>query len=105
MSPHYFSARDGNETTIPQDYRQKDYKAPSFKINKKKAKAAITRVLVSKIKILLIYLFTARMRSPSKIFVITFFFAFLLLCSFVKNSVKVSKSFGKKVGYLFCFCG
>ncbi len=32
MSPHYFSARDGNETTIPPTYLPKDYKAPGFKI-------------------------------------------------------------------------
>jgi small-conductance mechanosensitive channel len=32
MSPHYFSARDGNETTIPQAFRAKDYKSPVFKM-------------------------------------------------------------------------
>ncbi|HSN09247.1 MAG TPA: mechanosensitive ion channel domain-containing protein [Hanamia sp.] len=32
MSPHYFSARDGNETTIPPTYLPKDYKAPGFTI-------------------------------------------------------------------------
>ncbi len=30
MSPHYFSGRDGNKTTIPSDYLPKDYKAPTF---------------------------------------------------------------------------
>jgi len=33
MPPHYFSARDGNETSIPEAYRSKDYNAPGFKIN------------------------------------------------------------------------
>lgn len=32
MSPHYGAHRDGNQTTIPQDYLPKDYKAPSFNI-------------------------------------------------------------------------
>lgn len=32
MSPHYGAMRDGNQTTIPEDYLPKDYKAPSFKI-------------------------------------------------------------------------
>ncbi len=36
MSPHYFSARDGNETTIPSSYLPKDYKAPGFKMNTEK---------------------------------------------------------------------
>ncbi len=36
MSPHYFSARDGNETTIPSGYRSKDYNAPDFNIKIKK---------------------------------------------------------------------
>ncbi|MEO8819263.1 MAG: mechanosensitive ion channel domain-containing protein [Ginsengibacter sp.] len=36
MSPHYFAGRDGNETSIPADYRSKDYKAPGFKINTEK---------------------------------------------------------------------
>ncbi len=36
MSPHYFSARDGNDTTIPPDYLPKDHKAPGFKIQTEK---------------------------------------------------------------------
>ena len=36
MPPHYFSARDGNETSIPAAYRPKDYKAPCFKMNSEK---------------------------------------------------------------------
>lgn len=36
MSPHYRAARDGNETTIPSDYRPKDYVAPSFNVKTKK---------------------------------------------------------------------
>jgi hypothetical protein len=32
MSPHYSAIRDGNQTTIPEDYLPKDYKVPSFKI-------------------------------------------------------------------------
>lgn len=36
LSPHYRAARDGNMTTIPVNYLDKDYKAPEFniKINK-----------------------------------------------------------------------
>lgn len=33
MSPHYSNLRDGNQTTIPQDYLAKDYKAPSFNVH------------------------------------------------------------------------
>ncbi|NJB82780.1 mechanosensitive ion channel family protein [Wenyingzhuangia aestuarii] len=33
LSPHYRAARDGNMTTIPKDYLDKDYKAPSFNVN------------------------------------------------------------------------
>ena len=33
MSPHYRTQRDGNETTIPSDYRPEDYKAPPFNLN------------------------------------------------------------------------
>ena len=33
MSPHYRAARDGNNTTIPEDYLPEDYKAPGFNIN------------------------------------------------------------------------
>ncbi|MEO5967458.1 MAG: mechanosensitive ion channel family protein, partial [Ferruginibacter sp.] len=35
MSPHYRAARDGNETTIPKEYRPEDYKAPEFNMNLK----------------------------------------------------------------------
>ncbi len=33
LSPHYRAARDGNMTTIPADYLDKDYKAPPFNFN------------------------------------------------------------------------
>lgn len=33
LSPHYRAARDGNATTIPQNYLDKDYKAPGFKFD------------------------------------------------------------------------
>ena len=33
MSPHYRASRDGNTTTIPEDYLPGDYKAPGFNIN------------------------------------------------------------------------
>lgn len=36
LSPHYRAARDGNMTTIPANYLDKDYKAPSFNVNIKK---------------------------------------------------------------------
>ena len=32
MSPHYRAMRDGNTTTIPADYLDKDYAVPSFKV-------------------------------------------------------------------------
>lgn len=32
MSPHYRSQRDGNETTIPSNYRPEDYEAPEFRV-------------------------------------------------------------------------
>lgn len=32
LSPHYRAARDGNMTTIPENYLDKDYKAPSFNV-------------------------------------------------------------------------
>ncbi|MGY5353331.1 mechanosensitive ion channel domain-containing protein [Wenyingzhuangia sp. IMCC45467] len=32
LSPHYRATRDGNMTTIPKDYLDKNYKAPSFNI-------------------------------------------------------------------------
>ncbi|MFH6957600.1 mechanosensitive ion channel family protein [Flavobacterium aquidurense] len=34
MSPHYNAVRDGNNTTIPQNYLKDDYEAPSFNIKK-----------------------------------------------------------------------
>jgi small-conductance mechanosensitive channel len=33
MSPHYRAARDGNTSTIPANYLDKEYKAPSFNVN------------------------------------------------------------------------
>lgn len=36
MSPHYRSSRDGNQTTIPADYLDKEYKAPAFNVRVKK---------------------------------------------------------------------
>ncbi|WNM18577.1 mechanosensitive ion channel family protein [Flavobacterium capsici] len=36
LSPHYRAARDGNTTTIPENYLDKDYKAPSFNVKIKK---------------------------------------------------------------------
>lgn len=36
LSPHYRAMRDGNHTTIPNDYLGKDYKAPEFNVNIKK---------------------------------------------------------------------
>ena len=35
MSPHYNALRDGNTTTIPENYLGKDYEAPSFSIKNK----------------------------------------------------------------------
>ncbi len=35
MSPHYFAARDGNTTTVPESYLPTDYQAPPFTINTK----------------------------------------------------------------------
>jgi small-conductance mechanosensitive channel len=32
LSPHYRAQRDGNMTTIPSDYLDKDYKVPNFKV-------------------------------------------------------------------------
>lgn len=32
LSPHYRAARDGNMTTIPENYLPKDYKIPSFRV-------------------------------------------------------------------------
>ncbi len=36
MSPHYRAERDGNTTTIPAGYLDKEYKAPGFNVNIKK---------------------------------------------------------------------
>ena len=33
LSPHYRAGRDGNMTTIPENYLGKDYKAPAFNVN------------------------------------------------------------------------
>lgn len=35
MSPHYSALRDGNTTTIPENYLKKDYEAPFFNIKNK----------------------------------------------------------------------
>ena len=42
LSPHYRAARDGNMTTIPEEYLPKDYKIPGFNlfVNKDKDKPA-----------------------------------------------------------------
>jgi Mechanosensitive ion channel MscS, C-terminal len=36
MSPHYTSVRDGNTTTIPENYRPKDYKPNAFYVKQMK---------------------------------------------------------------------
>lgn len=36
MSPHYSSLRDGNKTTIPENYLKKDYVSPSFNFKSEK---------------------------------------------------------------------
>jgi small-conductance mechanosensitive channel len=36
MSPHYRAARDGNRTTIPENYLEKEYQAPPFNVTLKK---------------------------------------------------------------------
>ena len=36
MSPHYRAARDGNKTSIPENYLDKNYVAPAFNMNWKK---------------------------------------------------------------------
>ncbi|MFH6992561.1 mechanosensitive ion channel family protein [Flavobacterium sp. FlaQc-48] len=36
MSPHYSALRDGNTTTIPENYLKEDYEAPFFSIKNKK---------------------------------------------------------------------
>jgi small-conductance mechanosensitive channel len=33
MSPHFNALRDGNKTTIPDDYLDSTYKSPSFKMD------------------------------------------------------------------------
>jgi small-conductance mechanosensitive channel len=33
MSPHYSAMRDGNQSTIPEDYLPQDYIAPGFRIS------------------------------------------------------------------------
>lgn len=33
LSPHYSALRDGNQTTIPEQYLPSDYQAPSFRVN------------------------------------------------------------------------
>lgn len=40
MSAHYRAERDGNCTTIPEDYRPKDYSAPTFVVTQKKEQEA-----------------------------------------------------------------
>jgi len=35
LSPHYRAARDGNMTTIPANYLDNDYEAPSFNVKTK----------------------------------------------------------------------
>jgi hypothetical protein len=37
MSPHYRAARDGNKTTIPETYLDKEYQAPAFSVNLNKS--------------------------------------------------------------------
>ncbi|WP_316848116.1 mechanosensitive ion channel family protein [Pedobacter psychrodurus] len=39
MSPHYKALRDGNATTIPQDYLPSDYQAPPFRTENKEQKS------------------------------------------------------------------
>jgi small-conductance mechanosensitive channel len=38
MSPHYAAMRDGNQTTIPENYLPQDYMAPGFRISPLKPK-------------------------------------------------------------------
>lgn len=38
MSPHYSTLRDGNRTTIPENYLPKDYESPTFNITTREAK-------------------------------------------------------------------
>jgi hypothetical protein len=33
LSPHYSAVRDGNQTTIPENYLSEDYKAPGFRLS------------------------------------------------------------------------
>jgi hypothetical protein len=37
-SPHYASLRDGNQTTIPHEYRPQNYKTPAFEFHQADAK-------------------------------------------------------------------
>jgi small-conductance mechanosensitive channel len=37
LSPHYRAARDGNMSTIPENYLPKDYKAPSFNVKSERS--------------------------------------------------------------------
>jgi hypothetical protein len=36
MSAHYSSLRDGNEVTIPPQFRSKDYRSPGFRLESSK---------------------------------------------------------------------
>jgi hypothetical protein len=36
MSPHYTSVRDGNVSTVPENYRSKNYEPRSFRIKEVK---------------------------------------------------------------------
>jgi small-conductance mechanosensitive channel len=33
LSPHYSAVRDGNQTTIPENYLSEDYKPPGFRLS------------------------------------------------------------------------
>jgi len=33
LSPHYSAVRDGNQTTIPENYLPQDYKSPGFRLS------------------------------------------------------------------------
>lgn len=41
MSPHYGALRDGNQVTIPADYLEKGYEAPSFRVTAAVAKSGV----------------------------------------------------------------
>jgi hypothetical protein len=32
MSPHYTALRDGNQSTMPENYLESDYQAPGFRV-------------------------------------------------------------------------